>query len=208
MFVIANDWISTGAPVGIVLRVIGLKRSTFYRWRNIESYFVKPAKAKDGIIPGFSYTFDGKRINDLVIQKYITEILNDEFGQYYGYKKVTMVLRRSKNLKISKKKVFRLMSSMNLLNKRNISPRYSKRICKNHLIKSSNILWELDTKYVYIAGTKQVAYLASIIDVFDRSIVSYELSLSPNAESAKKAVIKALFKCIDQLYKKIKNFKK
>lgn len=85
------------------------------------------------------------------------------------------------------------MASMNLLKKKRNWMRKYKRICKNHEIKSSNLLWELDTKYVYIAGTKQVAYLASIIDVFDRSIVSCVLSLSPNADSAKKAVIKALF---------------
>lgn len=177
------------------MKIVGLKKSTFYRWKDIENYSVKPAKAKlkEGIIPGFSYTFDGKKINDLVIQKHIVEILNDEFGQHYGYKKVTAFLRRYKNIKISKKKVFRLMYSMNLLGKKSTSKQYSKRICKNHIIKYSNALWELDTKYIYIAGTKQVAYLASIIDVFDRSIVSFELSLSPNAESAKKAVIKALF---------------
>ncbi len=40
-----------------------------------------------------------------------------------------------------------------------------KRVCKNHLVKQSNQLWEMDTKYVYIAGTREVAYLASIIDV-------------------------------------------
>ena len=173
--------------------MLGLKKSTFYRWRNIKSYSVKPATAKEGTMPGFSYTFDGKKISDLIIQKHIVQILNDEIGQHYGYKKVTAVLRRANNIKISKKKVFRLMSSMNLIKKKSVSRGYSKRICRNHSIKSSNTLWELDTKYIYIAGTKQIAYLASIIDVFDRSIVSYELSLSPNAESAKKAVIKALF---------------
>lgn len=159
----------------------------------MESYSVKPVRQKNGVIPGFSYTFDGEKVNDLIIQKYIIETLNDEFGQHYGYKKVTSVLRRSKNLKISKKKVFRLMTSMNLINKkRNLTRKY-KRVCKNHEVKFSNVLWELDTKYVYIAGTKQVAYLASIIDVFDRSIVSCVLSLSPDAKSAKKAVMKALF---------------
>ena len=176
-----------------MLKILGLKKSTFYRWRSIESYSVKPVRQKDGVIPGFSYTFDGKKVNDLIIQKYITEILNDEIGQHYGYKKITAFLRRSKNIKISKKKVFRLLSSMNLLKVKRNSLRKYKRICKNHEIKSSNVLWELDTKYIYIAGTRQIAYLASILDVFDRNIVSCVLSLSPNAESAKKAVMTALY---------------
>lgn len=85
------------------------------------------------------------------------------------------------------------MSVMNLLKKQKRTKRKYKRICKNHKITYSNKLWEMDTKYVYIAETKQIAYLVSIIDVFDRNIISYVLSLSPNAESAKKALIKALY---------------
>lgn len=68
-----------------------------------------------------------------------------------------------------------------------------KRICKNHTVTNSNQLWEMDTKYIYIAGTRQVAYLASIIDVFDRSILAHKLSLSPNAEAAQEALIMALY---------------
>ena len=177
----------------MILSILGLKRSTFYRWRSFEEYGIKPVKQKDGIIPGFSYKFNGEKISDLVIQNFIIQILNDDYGQFYGYKKVTAVLRNSNKIKINKKKVYRLMFSMNLIKKKRSSLRKYKRICKNHEIKKSNVLWELDTKYIYIAGTKQVAYLASIIDVFDRSIVSCELSLSADAKSAKKAVIKALF---------------
>lgn len=189
----ANDWISTGAPTGAILRILGLKKSTFYRWQRLENEYLKPIKQKDGVIPGFSYTFNGEKINDLIIQKHIIKILDDDIKKFYGYKKVTQELRRNQNIKISKKKVLRLMSLMKLLKKQRRKSRQYKRICKNHIILESNKLWELDTKYVYIAGTKQVAYLASIIDVFDRSIVAYELSLSPDAKSAKKALIKALF---------------
>jgi len=64
-----------------------------------------------------------------------------------------------------------------------------KRGCKNHLVKQSNQLWEMDTKYVYIAGTREVAYLASIIDVFDRSIIACKLSPSANAEAAQEVLL-------------------
>lgn len=122
------------------------------------------------------------------------EILADEFGQHYGYKKVTAVLRRKYSIKINKKKVFRLMASMCVLKKQRRNKRVYKRICNNHEVTGSNQLWEMDTKYVYIAGKRQVAYLASIIDVFDRSIVSFVLSLSANAASAKEALLRALYK--------------
>lgn len=155
---------------------------------------MKVKMKRDGIIPGFSYTFDGKKINDLEIQKIITDILSEEYGRFYGYKKITFVLRRENNIKISKKKVYRLMSTLGVLKKQRCRIRKYKRICKNHEIFRSNQLWELDTKYIYIAETRQVAYLASIIDVFDRSIVSCVLSYSADAESAIKSVLQGLYK--------------
>ena len=50
-----------------------------------------------------------------------------------------------------------------MLNPRTEQIRKYKRVCKNHKISSSNKLWEMDTKYVFIAGTRQVEYLTSII---------------------------------------------
>lgn len=85
------------------------------------------------------------------------------------------------------------MNSMGLMQAKKVHVRKYKRICKNHLINKSNQLWEMDTKYIYIAGTREVAYLVSIIDVFDRSIIACDLSLSPNATTAKEALIKALY---------------
>lgn len=194
MYLLANDWISTGAPINLILRVLNLKKSTYYRWRSSTEIYSCTKSSKEGIIPGFSYTFDGKKINDLEIQKLIAEILSDQYGQFYGYKKITALLRRSHNIKISKKKVYRLMFTMGVLKKQHRGLRKYKRICNNHEITRSNQLWELDTKYIYIAGTRQVAYLASIIDVFDRSIVSCVLSLSADAKSAQKALLQALYR--------------
>ena len=170
-----------------------MKKSTYYRWQSIIDEETKPIKKKDGIIPGFSYKFDGEKINDLNIQKHIIEILADEYGQHYGYKKVTIVLRRKHNIKINKKKVARLMGVMGVLRQKRKGKGIYKRICKNHQITQSNKLWEMDTKYIYIAETRQIAYLVSIIDVFDRSIVSCVLSLSPNSASAEEALLKALY---------------
>lgn len=179
----------------LLLNIVGLKTSTYYRWQSLLDQSLKPNKKHEGSPPGFSYTNDGhcKKVYDLNIQKYIKDILNDEYGRFYGYKKVTAVLKGQYNLKINKKKVYRLMSIMGVLRPERKQIRHYKRICKNHEITASNTLWEMDTKYIYIAGTRQVAYLASIIDVFDRSIISCVLSLSPDHESAEKALIKALY---------------
>lgn len=179
----------------LLLDIVGIKSSTYYRWRNLLNQSIRPAKRNEGYQPGFSYTHDSscKKVYDIHIQKYIKDILNDEFGKFYGYKKVTAVLREKHNLRINKKKVYRLMSVIGVLKGERKKIQHYKRICKNHEIRTSNALWEMDTKYIYIAQTRQVAYLASIIDVFDRSIISCVLSLSPNTESAKEALLKALY---------------
>ncbi|OBR90607.1 IS2 transposase TnpB [Clostridium ragsdalei P11] len=179
----------------MLLNIVGLKSSTYYRWRSLIDQSLKPIKRNEGVIPGFSYMNDKpfKKVYDIYIQKYIKDILNDEYGKFYGYKKITAVLREKYNLKINKKKVYRLMALMGVLKSERKHIKQYKRICKNHEIKASNVLWEMDTKYIYIAETRQVAYLASIIDIFDRSIISCVLSLSPNSESAKEALLKALY---------------
>jgi putative transposase len=179
----------------LLLDIVGLKSSTYYRWRNLLDQSLKPIKRNEGFTPGFSYTNGRscKKVCDIHIQKYIKDILNDEYGKFYGYKKVTAVLREKHNLRINKKKVYRLMAAMGVLKAERKKIQHYKRICKNHEIRVSNALWEMDTKYIYIAKTRQVAYLASIIDIFDRSIISCVLSLSPNTESAKEALLTALY---------------
>lgn len=170
-----------------------MKKSTYYKRKVLAKSGNKPLTKSERNIPGYSLNVHGEKISDLKIQKYITEIKNDEVGKFYGYKKVTAVLKNKYTLKINKKKVHRLMDGMNLLEKKKVSTRRYSKVCKNHVITDSNQLWEMDMKYIYIAETKQVAYLTSIIDVFDRSILACDLSLSANAEQAKIVVIKALY---------------
>lgn len=101
----------------LLLNIVGLKTSTYYRWQSLVNQSLKPIKKNEGTPPGFSYTNDGyfKKVYDVHIQKYIKDILNDEYGRFYGYKKVTAVLRMQYNLKINKKKVYRLMYIMGVL---------------------------------------------------------------------------------------------
>lgn len=193
MYSYASEWISSGAPTKTILRILGMKKATYYKHKSLIKSGNKPLNKSEGNIPGYSLNIEGEKVSDLKIQKYITEIKNDEIGRFYGYKKVTAALKRQYKLKINKKKVYRLLDSMNLLEKKKVSTKRYSKVCKNHVITDSNQLWEMDMKYVYIAETRQVAYVTSIIDVFDRSILACDLSLSPNAEQAKTVVIKALY---------------
>jgi putative transposase len=175
-----------------VLGILNINRSTYYRRdcageknRNI---------SKGRTSPGYSYRADGTIVSDIKIQSIIKTIKADKTGRFYGYKKVTAALNRQHSIIINKKKVYRLMMALNLLKEKSKPVRRYSRICRNHTINDSNQFWEMDIKYAYIAGERKVAYIVSIIDVFDRVIVGSSLSLSCTAQEAKKALINALYK--------------
>jgi len=67
------------------------------------------------------------------------------------------------------------------------------RVCKQVKVTSSNQLWQMDIKYAFIAGTKKTAYITSIIDVHDRSIIAHSIDLSCTGDVAKKVLIEALY---------------
>lgn len=189
---IANKWISLGYSKAVVLRILKVSRSTYYaymKFRKNRSYHNVGRR-----IPGYSLTFDGEKVTDIQIQKYIVELKNMKTTNHYGYRKIAYELRRRYNLQINKKKVNRLMKSLSLLGKSNknrrarLSPK-----CKERKVLKSNQLWQMDIKYAFVGGTRQTAYITSIIDVHDREIVAYSIDLSCTGEVAKKVLIEALY---------------
>ncbi|MHA0858456.1 transposase [Paenibacillus sp. CMAA1364] len=64
--------------------------------------------------PGYSYTQAGERVSDEEINEWIMEFIAGE-GSAYGYRKLTILLRRRYHLVINKKKVYRLCKKMNVL---------------------------------------------------------------------------------------------
>lgn len=188
----ANHWINLGYPKATVLKIVKVSRSSYYEFMKNK---VKRSYANTGRrAPGYSYTFNGEKISDVQIQKYISELKNSKTSKHYGYRKITHMLRRKHNLKINKKKVRRLMRILKLLspNKNRYIRRVS-RTCKQVKVTTSNQLWQMDIKYAFIAGTKKTVYITSIIDVCDRSIVAYSLDLKCTGEVAKKVLIEALY---------------
>lgn len=92
----------------------------------------------------------------------------------YGYKKLTQYLRDAHSLTINKKKVMRLCKKLDiLLPARHAPSAYPRKIAKQHVITAPNQLWQVDIKYGSIHESGRFFFLASAIDVFDRSIVGY-----------------------------------
>ena len=168
---VAVRWIAKGYPVRTVLRICGVARATYYyRLKHPER---KTPKGKGRPVPGYSLNKQGKVVSDKRIKGFIGRILQGPDAAF-GYRKITVLLRRTYGLIINKKKVYRLCKEMGIL-----GPRFSqaqkapRRVANNRKVTGPNQLWQMDIKYGYVAGLQRHFFLASIIDVFDRCIVAY-----------------------------------
>lgn len=116
-------------------------------------------------------------------------------GAGYGYRKLTVALREQYKLRINKKKVYRLCKELGILKpQRQKRVRFPKKIASNRTITNSNQLFETDIKYGYIAGEQRFFFIQSIIDVYDRAIVSFHIGLRCEAKDVVRTIQAALFK--------------
>jgi len=190
---VAASWIAKGYPVRTVLRICKVSPSTYY-YRLKHPELQKP-KGTGRPVPGYSLDQQGKTVSDLRIKGFIRRILQGPEAAY-GYRKITVLLRRKHKLVINKKKVYRLCKEMGILGPR-ISQKQSvpRRVANNRKITGPNQLWQMDIKYGYVAGLRRQFYVASIIDVFDRSIVAYHRGKACDRHDIARTLHKALLKC-------------
>jgi putative transposase len=155
-------------PVSVLCEIAEISRSSYYKWLNRE-----------------------KSQNELQNENLLSLIRDayEERDGILGYRQITIKLRREHNLKVNYKRIYRLMKISGL-----------KSVCrkkKYNYIKSTpevtaeNLLnrdfktqhtgekWLTDvTEFKY--GNGQKAYLSAILDLGDRSIVSYVIGHSNN----------------------------
>ncbi len=143
-------------------------------------------------IRGYSLNAKGEKVCDEQIKEYLCELIEGD-GFPYGYRKLTFELREKYGLTINEKKVYRLCKELNIFRpQRIIKRKYPRRIARPHTVSGPNELWQMDIKYGYIEGTEQFFFQLSVIDVFDRSILSYYLGLSCTAKDACRVLLEAL----------------
>lgn len=167
----------------VLLKISGLKKSTYEYYKSQKH--LNACKKKD--------------IEDNKIVNQIKEIFNEHKSRY-GYRRVHLELK--KTIKINHKKVQRIMRENNL---RGIHPKVKYHSYKgdnghskqNLLLYSSfdsvkqkavlkrdfnankpNEKWTTDVSEFHISAGK--LYLSPILDMFDSSIISYNISTSPN----------------------------
>ena len=167
----------------VLLKVSGLKKSTYEYYKSKKHLNI--CKKKE--------TEDNKIVNQI-------KAIFNEHKSRYGYRRVYLELK--KTIKINHKKVQRIMRENNLIGLRPKVKYHSYKgdngLSKENLllysrfdtIKQKEILkrdfkanrpnekWTTDVSEFHIPAGK--LYLSPILDVFDSSIVSYNISTSPN----------------------------
>jgi putative transposase len=176
----------------LVLKIVGLNPSTYYY--AIDRTDEEKVENGGRPIPGYSYNTEGKKICDMQIKEWIISLIEGDCFAY-GYYKLTIELRRTYKLIVSKKKVYRLCKELGVLRpQRIIKTKYPRKIAINRMVTAPNQLWETDIKYGYIAGEDRFFYIQSIIDVYDREIIDYHIGLHCEGADAAATLVRALMR--------------
>jgi putative transposase len=158
-----------GYPVGRVCEELGIARSAYYKYKNR----VKPEKEKQdellcSLINEYHTTFDG----------------------ILGYRRMTMFINRLNQTSYSEGYIHRLMSYLGItarirrkkVNRKRVKPDYVKEniLARDFTAEKPNEKWLTDVTEFSIPGDSRKLYLSPIMDLFDNSIVEYELSFRNN----------------------------
>lgn len=138
--------------------------------------------------------------NKMIKENIIT--LVKKHKQRYGYRKISDRLRIEYNMIVNRKKVYRIMKEMNLQSKFRAKKYKSYKgtvgkIAKNLLkrdfeAKKTNRKWVTDITEFKIKGKK--IYLSPLMDLHDRSIISFTRGFSPNVKLVTDMLDKVLTK--------------
>ncbi len=154
-----------GFTVDFLCEILEIPRSSYYKWEN-------------RVIPK-------KEIQDNELATLIIDY-NDTFEGVLGYRQMTFYINYFNHTKYSEGYIHRLMKLLKI--KARIRRKKSNRVITKPEQVGENILardftaeypnqkWCTDVTEFKIPGVKQKIYLSAIIDLFDRSIVSYVIS--------------------------------
>ena len=180
---IVNRYIQKGMKATKAAQIAGFSRSGYYYKSNGRTPGRRPT----------SHTMkeDGTMVKNTDVIATIKEIISPDFIDY-GYEKVTAELRK-KHYVINRKKVYRLMKESRLLNPKGSLARGLKNYAKYSQPYPSGPfeVLEIDIKYIYIRGDRKNAFLITILDVFNRKALVWDLAYSMKS--------KRVIELIDQL---------
>lgn len=158
-----------GYSIVQICKVLDISRSSYYKYKNRS----QPEKEKQdellcSLINEYHLTFDG----------------------ILGYRRMTMFINRLNHKSFSEGYIHRLMNVLGLtarirrkkVNRKKIKPEYTKEniLSRDFASKLPNEKWLTDVTEFSIPGESKKLYLSPIIDLYDNSIIEYELSFKNN----------------------------
>lgn len=174
---------SKGYPVVILCELLGVSRSGYYKDKNR----VRPEKEKQ----------------DELICSLITEY-HSTFDGILGYRRMTMFINRLNQRSFSKGYIHRLMKIVGIkarirrkkVNRKRAKPEYIKEniLSRNFTAKSPNEKWLTDVTEFSLPGDNRKIYLSPIMDLYDNSIIEYEISFKNNNQLVFKMFERAIKK--------------
>lgn len=162
------SFVGKGLSVAKACAITGISKSCYYYRSN--------GKRKGRIPSKVTLLDDGRVISNAEVVGRIQRLLFSNDFIDYGYQRVHQALRKQ-GVKINHKKVYRLMKEANLLFPAKKSQSRRREFVKYTIPEYTEpfATVEIDIKYVYIAGERRHAYLATILDIFSRLAVEWEI---------------------------------
>ena len=143
-----------------MLAVLDISRRTYYRYRNSEDKDYYDYLLIKEIFEESKRTYGYRRIQEGLFIKY---------GVIFNHKKIARIMQKY-NLKPEYIKRIRPNNSFKIIQE-NVKPNLIKR---NFITNNPNKIWVTDITYL-IFNNKRL-YLSTILDLYDRKIVSYKIS--------------------------------
>lgn len=154
------------ASTRFICRVLGVARSALYRHQTATAGSAVTT-AEDALLV---------RIKQL-IEQYPT----------FGYRRIWARLRFGDQLRINRKRVYRLMKAHGwLIYQRSAAPKPRVKR-KKSVAECANERWALDATHID-CGADGWAHLIAVIDCFDRAIIGYEFAVRGRANEAERAL--------------------
>lgn len=144
---------------------LGIARASYYKWQ-------KRKETKEEL--------ENHELAQLILE------YDEKFHHILGYRRMTRWINKFNHKKYSKKRVKRIMDLLGVKSvirrKKNKYKRSTAEVTAENILKRDfyaskpNEKWATDVTEFKIIGMKQKLYLSAIIDLYDRSIVSYVIS--------------------------------